>query len=249
MDSLKDMRKSLLVPALIIIVFVVGIGVYSYYSKNAQTAREPEGSISSEDAASKLLAFVNNNILRGQGEASLIESIEENGIYNVKFNVNDQEVEWRITKNGQLIFPQTINLSDVQEAAKETGKTVGDFSVSAEEVCREDGKPVVYFFGSESCPHCVWEKPIIGDVMNKFNNLIVYRENIDTEDNLDIFEKYSTGGIPTLVFGCKYYRVGSGESAGAEQEAKNLTALACKLTGGEPGDVCNDVKDLTESIQ
>jgi len=49
--------------------------------------------------------------------------------------------------------------------------------------------------------------------------------------------------------GCKYYRVGSGESSGIDEEAKALTAITCKLTNGQPGNVCSAVQDLIDQIQ
>jgi hypothetical protein len=52
-----------------------------------------------------------------------------------------------------------------------------------------------------------------------------------------------------LVFGCKYYRVGSGEGVGADQDTKDLTALACKLTGSKPTSVCDPLKDVVDGIQ
>jgi len=71
---------------------------------------------------------------------------------------------------------------------------------------------------------------------------------MDSDEDMDVFSKYSTGGIPTLVFGCKYYRVGAGTQSGEEQETKDLTALICKLTGSQPADVCEQVQDLIQEI-
>jgi len=69
---------------------------------------------------------------------------------------------------------------------------------------------------------------------------------MDSDEDTDVFNKYSTGGIPTLVLGCKYYRVGAGVQSGEEQETKDLTALICKLTGSQPADVCEEVHDLIQ---
>jgi len=197
--------------------------------------------LSSDEAAEKLLSFVNKNILRGRQTASLMESSEEAGFYKVRFEVEGQEVEWRITRDGRFIFPQIIDLAEVVEPAEETDKEVGNFSVSSDEVCREDGKPIVYFFGSESCPHCRWEHPIMEEVAEKFGDKISFHNNMDTDGinaDKEVFGKYSTGGIPTIVLGCKYYRVGSGESLGKEEEAGVLTDLICKLTDNKPSELC-----------
>lgn len=134
----------------------------------------------------------------------------------------------------------------------ELASTIGDFLITEDEVCQEDGKPIVYLFGSSSCPHCSWEHPIFEKVTAKFADQIALHDNMDTQDDIDVFQKYSQinrGGIPFLVLGCRYVRVGSGENAGEAGEEENLTALICKLTGGEPTEVCQEVADLVEQIE
>jgi len=108
--------------------------------------------------------------------------------------------------------------------------------------------PVIYFFGSKDCPHCTWEHPIVEKVAKDFEEYISFHNNMDSDADRDVFSKYSTGGIPTLVFGCKYYRVGSGEGLSEEGESKALTALICKLTENQPLSVCNLVQDLINQI-
>lgn len=135
---------------------------------------------------------------------------------------------------------------------------IGDFLLTDKEICLENGKPLVYFFGSASCPHCVWEKPVAQKVFNLFKNEIVYHENFDSQNDTDVFSKYQNinpGYVPFLILGCKYVRVGAGESlsqatdsAQRDTESKKLeeealTTILCKLTGGKPETVCNAVKD------
>ncbi|MDP2946255.1 MAG: hypothetical protein Q8N61_02270, partial [bacterium] len=96
---------------------------------------------------------------------------------------------------------------------------------------------------------CKWEKPIIEKIAQTFSGLISFHENVDNNKEMDIFGKYSQGGIPTLVLGCKYFREGSGEQAGEAQETKDISALLCKLTNGQPANVCSGVADLINQIQ
>lgn len=235
------MNNKLFVPIGIVILGVLIAGAI-IYTNNFKSPELNEGEILSlEQAGQKLIDFINNSILQGQATASLIETVEENGVYKVKFSVEGEELEWRITKNGNFIFPQAIDLKEFEslpEPAEETGKTVGNFSISSDEVCLEDGKPIVYFFGATSCLHCQWEHPIVEEVMANFANYISFHNNMDSDADNDIFQKYSTGGVPTLVLGCKYYRVGSGENAGEDQEKADLTQLACELTNNQPAEAC-----------
>jgi thiol-disulfide isomerase/thioredoxin len=147
---------------------------------------------------------------------------------------------------------QEVQPTQAPQATPSYEKTVGDFLVTNNEICLEDGKPVVYFFGSEGCPHCVWEKPVLQKVVKNFEGLISYHENIDTQTDSDVFERYTDinpGYVPFLILGCKYARVGSGEAIGEEAEIENLTAIMCKLTGGKPSSVCNPLQEKTSTIK
>lgn len=131
--------------------------------------------------------------------------------------------------------------------------TIGRFNITKDEVCLENGKPIIYYFGGSFCPHCQWEHPVIEKTTKKFAGLISLHDNMDKQGVDDeVFNKYrdiNGGGVPFLVFGCKYVRVGSGENDGEAVEEKNLTAILCKLTNNQPASICAGVKDLIEKVQ
>lgn len=137
-------------------------------------------------------------------------------------------------------------------------KIIGDFLITDKEICQENSKPVVYFFGSSGCPHCVWEKPIAQKVFSKFKDQISYHENFDSDKDGDVFQRYSDinpGYVPFLILGCKYVRVGAGEQLGKDEaeskklEEEALTAVICKLTEGKPNSVCAAIKDKVSEIK
>lgn len=239
--------QKLFIPIAIIVVGVIIAGVIAYTNISNNSA---ETGISLDQAGEKMMAFLNGTILQGQGGASLIEVLEENGLYKVKFEVEGEEIEWRMTKDGNLVFPQVIDVAEFEQLyqREEEASTIGNFSVAGNDICYEDNKPLVYFFGSQSCPHCSWEHPIVEEVMDEFQSQVSFHNNMDSDADMDIFSQFSTGGVPTVVLGCKYYRVGSGESLGEEAEAENLTALVCKLTNSQPEEVCSQVQDLINKI-
>ncbi len=155
-------------------------------------------------------------------------------------------------KAGTAQVTPTPQVVGEQESTEELPTTIGQFLVTKNEVCKEDDKPLVYFFGSSTCPHCTWEKPVMQRVVKKFTGLISYHENFDSKADQDVLERFqdiNPGYVPFLVFGCKYARLGSGETDGEAAEEKNLTALICKLTEGEPTEVCKEVSDLIEQIE
>lgn len=129
---------------------------------------------------------------------------------------------------------------------------VGNFVLTGDEICLEDEQPVVYFFGRSTCPHCAWEHPVFEEAVAKFTGLISVHNNMDgSEADSEIWQKYShisQNSIPFMLLGCRYAQRGSGERLGEEQEEKNITALICKLTEGEPVEVCEEVADLVEQI-
>ena len=196
--------------------------------------------LSSEEAGEKALDYINQNILQDSDlTASLTEeSVIKNGVYELKLKIEDSEFISYLTKDGELLFPEAIALEEESTQPEENDVIPGNFSVSEDEICLEDGKPIIYFFGSEGCSYCKWEHPIIEAVASKFSDYISFHNNMDSDEDMDVFSRYSTGGIPTLVFGCKYYRVGAGTQSGEEQETKDLTALICELTNNQPADVC-----------
>lgn len=135
---------------------------------------------------------------------------------------------------------------------------LGGFLVTDKEVCLAGGKPLVYFFGSSSCPHCTWEKPVMAKVAKSFGEEIDYHENFDSSTDSEVFEKYADinpGYVPFLVLGCKYARVGSGERLGKDNaestllEEEAIKTILCKLTTGKPQSVCNGLKDKISQIE
>lgn len=239
------MRKNILPIAVLIAgILVAGTALYV----NRDTGVTLGVLLTVEEASDKVIEFVNSNILQGRSTASLIEATEESGIYNIKFSIEGQEINSYVTADGKLFFPEAIEITESIEVAVSEGLTIGSFFVSNDTVCEEDGKPIVYFFGSETCPYCRWEHPVVEKVMEKFGDTVAFHDNMDVEADQDVFAKYSAGGIPTMVIGCKYYRVGAGQEDGEEVEIDNLTALTCKLTGNQPEEVCNEVQELINQI-
>jgi len=240
---------------IIISILIAGILIASaiLYVNKTKVGTPQAGLLLPEQAAEIAMNYINENILGGETTASLIDVVEENGIYKIHFKIEEEEYNLYLTKDAKLLFPQVIDLENIlgvqPEAQGEEVYTIGDFLVSEDEVCKENEKPIIYFFGSENCSHCRWEDPIMEKVGKNFEGYISFHNNMDSDVDMDIFSKYSTGGIPTLVFGCKYYRVGSGEGAGEEAEFEALTALICKLTEGQPTGICDPVQDLIEQIK
>lgn len=121
------MNKKLFVPLAIIIIgiSVAGVIAYTNFSKSSDQVSKSsdqveEEIISSEEAGEKVISFINNNVLQDQDPASLIGTFEKDGLYEVRFDVQGEMVNWYITKNGSSIFPQVIDLKGFESMPKLT---------------------------------------------------------------------------------------------------------------------------------
>ena len=248
----------------LMIGIVIGVAVGAFVFPQAQDF-SAANTLTADKAGEKVAAFINNNLVQPGTEVTLGEIKEESGLYNVTTSYMENQIPVYITKDGEIIFLQGLgwvqieefeeqkkqreNQTQEQESKQET--TIGEFIVSGDEICKEDEKPIIYFFGSTGCPACEWEHPVVANVTAKFEGYISFHDNVDSTADQEIFAKYSDGYIPTLVLGCKYYRVGSGTSLGEDQEAKVLTALICDLTDNNPVDICTDpeIGELINKIE
>jgi len=112
------------------------------------------------------------------------------------------------------------------------------FSVKENPVCMENGKPIIRMFSTTTCPHCKWigetYDTMMRDLMNQ-GEIVAYHWKLDTGDNsvssfvetfvpeseTMIFKDFNPGmGVPTFVFGCKYYRIGNGYEQERDLEAE-----------------------------
>lgn len=247
-----------------IIVLGVAIIALAYY-----TVYGSPNNLSGNEAAKRAVSYINDKLLNGQAQATLSgKVVSESGLYKINVKVDSDEFPSYVSKDGKLLFPQppikieTVSSSspdgtstsqnNSQNLSTET-TTIGDFTVSTEEICQENGKPIVYFFGSKTCPHCLWEHPVVEKVAKQFEGLISFHNNMDNDEDREIFQKYSPKGyVPNLVIGCKYFRVGTSEpenDEGALQATDNFTALICKITGNKPEAVCAKVQNLVEQVK
>ena len=251
----------------LMIGIIIGVAVGAFGFPQAQSSIDAN-ILTADKAGEKATDFINNNLVQPGTEVTLGEVKEESGLYNVTTSYMENQIPVYITKDGKILFLQRVgwiqieefgemveqqkeqeeNLTQEQESKQE--KTIGNFIVSGDEICMEDKKPIIYFFGADWCGGCKWEHPVIENVTAQFEGYISFHDNIDSTADEDIFAKYSDGHIPTLVLGCKYYRVGAGASMGEEQETKVLTALICDLTGNKPVDVCTapEIADLINKL-
>lgn len=219
-----------MIVAIVLLIVSIGLGYLDFAN-----IKKSGVSIKSQDAADLALAFIKSNYDQSITLNKAYDS--QTCFYKLDLNYNGNVVSSYVSTDGKLLFP-----ADPVDISKK--KVVGNFEQTNESTtCTENNKPIVYFFGTSTCPHCQWEKPVIEAVAQQFGDQIVFKEDISTDNapfqNADVFTKYSpTGGVPVIVLGCKYSRVGSGETDGVDTEKANLTKLICELTNNQPSTIC-----------
>jgi thiol-disulfide isomerase/thioredoxin len=273
MDKMKTFSIDFLALGMII-GLLMGIAVGPVLLSPAQThcSFSPTPNVLlPEEAGEKAVEFIVNYAVPPGVNVSLIAvtELENANLYDITIDLSMQGTsetqELYLTKDGKTLFPgaldieEFVSMAELQKEQEEKRAqeqqqepTIGNFIVSSEAPCTDDGKPVIYFFGSEGCAYCKWEHPIIENVTSEFNGYISFHDNMNNSGvDREVFSRYSSGGIPTVVLGCSYYRVGAGVTIGEDQEEKVLTALMCKLTDNKPEEVCKnpEIEALVNQIE
>jgi len=121
---------------------------------------------------------------------------------------------------------QETTPTDTTNATLTTVRQFETFTEYDYDICKEDGKPVVYLFSTTWCPHCEY----IHDTFDQWakdntDKIVAYHWEVDTYDNTltdavetavpedadAIYKLFNPNeSIPTFVFGCRYGRVGNG---------------------------------------
>lgn len=150
------MPKKLIPIAIIIVgVLIAGAVVYTNYTKCPEGASTKIQILSPQEAGEKAIDFINQNILRGRATASLIEILEENGLYKVKFSIGEQEVESYVTLDGKFLFPEESAVNLEPPKPKE---------ISKKEV------PEVNLFVMAFCPYGNQAEELMIPVVNLLGN-------------------------------------------------------------------------------
>ena len=116
--------------------------------------------------------------------------------------------------------------------------------VDSGDICREDGKPVIRMFSTPTCPHCAWSSEAFEPVVQMYMDqglIVAHHWDLYTGDDLltsevedeipesemEIYDTFSPQSyVPTFVFGCTYYRVGTGHEGEDDLEAEAAEFMA-----------------------
>lgn len=97
-----------------------------------------------ETAVQKAVDYINKNLLSGDTKTTLIESSEVSGAYKFKIKIGEQEFESYITKDGKILFPEAIILTE---------KTAEDTTPEVPKDLPKTDVPDVKLFVMSYCPY------------------------------------------------------------------------------------------------
>lgn len=137
---LKDLLK-----IIVIAILVAGISIFGTYFYLTRIKTPQEKFLSPQEAAQNAINYINENLLQKGVTASLVDVVEENGLYKIRLKVGEKEFISYVTKDGKILFPEEgIDLE--KKIAKEETPT------STQEIQKTD-KPDVKLFVMAYCPY------------------------------------------------------------------------------------------------
>lgn len=135
-------RKNL-IPVAIVVAALIIVAGWIYFNQEQKKEIISGNVLLPQEVASKAIKYINEKILQGQATASLTEAVEENGLYKIKFRIEDREIESYATKDGKLFFPSVLKLDE--------GITEGETKTTGE-IPKTD-VPDVKLFVMSFCPY------------------------------------------------------------------------------------------------
>ena len=98
-----------LIPIAIIVAGALIAGAFIYIN---QATNEGGNALSLEAAAEKAMVFINQSIQEENVTASLIDVVEESGLYRIHLKIAETEYDSYITKDGKFLFASGFNLEN-----------------------------------------------------------------------------------------------------------------------------------------
>lgn len=172
------MNKTLL-PIAIVVAAIIIAGALIYLNPFSGQGKV----LPPQEVGEKVINYINDNILKGQATATLIDVVKEKNLYKVTLDVDGQEVISYATLDGAFLFPEPIEL-DTQPAS-ETPETPP--TESPQEPPQTE-KPNAKLFIMSFCPYGNQAEEIMMPVVDLLDN------KAEIEPHYVIYSNYGGGG-------------------------------------------------------
>lgn len=118
----------------------------------------------------KAIDFINKNLLQ-DATATVGEIIEESGVYKFQLKIGEQQYESYLTKDGKVLFPQGIALTETKTEKTEAGETTS--KKTCEELKKED-KPLIEAFVVSKCPFGLQMQRVLNEIIKNIPEFASY---------------------------------------------------------------------------
>jgi len=151
--------KKIVISSVALVLLVTGCSIGSKSSSGDKTGLslfKDKNAISIEDAKTKTIDFINNNLIKPGDKVTIKETIEEDGLYKMTVVMsNGQEVVSYLSKDGKRFYPQSIDIAEVeaQRKAQEEGDAATNQEVADINSLPKQDKAKVELFVMSHCPY------------------------------------------------------------------------------------------------
>jgi len=155
----KDLKlkKTALWKSISVILGILLI-VSLYFNFSGKSGLSVGNTISIDEAADEAVNYINNYLLQPGITATLQSKSDAGNLYNVKMDIGGREYDSYVTKDGKLLFPNSVDLSVKPEVlpTEPTEPTIVDASADDDAVKGDENAPVTIIeFSEYECPFCV----------------------------------------------------------------------------------------------
>ncbi|MGE4554787.1 MAG: DsbA family protein [Candidatus Paceibacterota bacterium] len=141
-------------------------GVLFYYGFKNSNNLSP---VNQSKAVEKALAFINNNLIEKPQKAEVKKIEQESGVYKVTLKIENNEVPVYVSKDGNLLFLQTI---DLKEAEKTVNTNTNEIK-TCEEI-KKSNSPKLEAFVVSQCPFGLQMQRILNEVIKSLPSFEKY---------------------------------------------------------------------------
>lgn len=187
--------------------------------------KEAEKGIGPEEVQAKGEKFINENLMPPGSEATVLEVVEDKGLYKLKVKLpatqGNQEVDSYMTKDGNIFFPQGIDMAEVEKEkqASQTEQDAPEANIPSDPASQPSASSYSEGEKSEidefvSClatknfkiygaNWCGWTKKLVVDTFGGFD--VVEPIYVECTEETELCSSEGVKGYPTIKLGGEPY--------------------------------------------